>query len=106
MSLYPDPLPFSSTGLPDSPELERELAAAFGWDDESPVDIDAHYESYCRRQAEDELLASYPGLCDKPDADLIALIADPLPVSDADEVAAVAAILIERRLTGAHPRVH
>ena len=56
--------------------------------------------------AEDELLVKYRGLTGQPDAALIELIADPPALfGDADEVTAVAAIVLERRLAGTMPRV-
>ena len=96
---------FAPVALPDSPDLEREMAEAFGWDvPPSEEEMDRDYAA--RRCDEAELLAAYPGLHDKPDAFLIDLIANPPALmGDADEVAAVAAILLERRLAGTAPRV-
>ena len=38
-------------GLPDNPHLEREMARAFRWDDEeSPEEVQAHYEAWLSRQ--------------------------------------------------------
>lgn len=59
-----------------------------------------------RRCDEQELIDAHPSLVDASDFALIELISDPeaaAAVGDADEVSAVAAILIERRLAGVCP---
>ena len=39
-------------GLPDSPSLEMEMAAAFGWGvEESPEEVEAHYQEWLARQS-------------------------------------------------------
>lgn len=91
---------FAPAGLPDSPDLEREMAEAFGWD-VPPTDEQAEADYAARQCDEAELLAKYPGLACRTDAELIELIADPLPFPDADEAAAAAAVLLERRWAGA-----
>jgi hypothetical protein len=70
----------------------------------SDEQTDAEYAA--RRCDEQELLDRYCGLLDKPDDELIGLVADPPALMvDADEVAAAAAIILERRLSGLWPRV-
>ena len=102
---YYEEVGFAPAALPDSPDLEREMAEAFGWD-VPPTEEQMDRDYAARRCDEAELLAAYPGLHDKPDVFLIDLIASPPALmGDADEVAAVAAILLERRLAGATPRV-
>jgi hypothetical protein len=65
---------------------------------------DAEYAA--RRCDEQELLDRYCGLLDKPDDELIELVADPPALmADADEVAAAAAIILERRLSGLWPSI-
>src|SRR5215204_3122311 len=88
-----------AAALLDSPNLKMEMAAAFGWD-EPPTDEQAEADYAAERCDEEELLAMYPGLRDRPDAELIEMIADPLPFGDADEAAAAAAIILARRLSG------
>ena len=81
-------------------EVAAEMAKAFGWD-VPPTDEELEAQYAARRCDEEELLARFPGLYDKPDGELIALVAEPLPVfSDRDEVAAAAAIILQRRLDG------
>jgi hypothetical protein len=63
-------------------------------------------EYAAKRCDEQELLDRYVGLLDKPDAELIDLIADPPALmSDADEVVAAAAIVLQRRIDGLWRRV-
>ena len=67
-------------------------------------DLERQYAS--RRCDEQELLDRYPGLLDQGDADLIEIVADPLALmGDVDEVVAVAAIILQRRLVGMLPSV-
>ena len=94
-------IPFTG-GIPD--DVAAEMSQAFGWD-EPPTEEPGEAEYANRRCDEEELLRKYPGLRDRTDQELITLIADPLPLPDADEVAAAAAILLERRLNGADRRI-
>ena len=96
---------FSSAALPDSPDLEREMAEAFGWD-VPPTEEELEEQYAAAKCDEAELLAKYPGLRDQPDDFLISLIADPPALmEDADEATAAAAILLQRRIDGAMPSV-
>lgn len=87
-----------SDALPDSPDLEREMAEAFGWDID-PTEAEMEQQYAAMKCDEADLLARHPGLSGATDQTLIDLIADPAGGEDSDELAAVAAILLERRLT-------
>lgn len=86
-----------SDALPDSPDLEREMAEAFGWDAD-PTDEQMEADYAARQCDESDLLARYPDLQAMDSDALIALVDNPRPGDDRDEVNAVVAILITRRL--------
>lgn len=84
-----------SDALPD--DVEAEMAAAFGWDVEATnEETDAHYGATKCDAA--DLIARHPHLVAATDDQLIDLIGEPSDEPDADEKAAVAAILIAQRL--------
>lgn len=91
-----------SDGLPD--DVAAEMAAAFGWD-EPPTDDELEADYAARRCDEEELLARFPGLRDRSDQELITVVAYPPDGPDGDEMAAAAAIILERRLSGVDRRV-
>lgn len=64
----------------------------------SPLNPDAAFDAAARA----ELLERYPGLWKRTDEDLIGIIGDPFTrlMSDADELVAACAIILERRLAG------
>lgn len=68
----------------------------------SDVETDDAYAS--RRCDEAEILAKFPGLQDRPDDELISIVADGpaivLPGEDADEITAAATIVLQRRIDG------
>lgn len=70
----------------------------------SPAVVDAE-DAYARHCAEDDLIARHPILFVKSDAYLISAIANPIGADDDDEVAAVAAIILQRRLDGILPSI-
>jgi hypothetical protein len=89
------------------------MAAAFGWD-EPPTDEQAEADYAAEQcaaavaadpydfEAAADLVAKFPGMGLMSDAELIEIVADPPTLmGDCDEVVAVAAILLEQRLTAA-----
>ncbi len=70
-----------------------------------PSVVDAEAEYAAQRRDEAELIAKFPGLRDKTDAELITAVADPfaLPGEDPDEIAAAAAVVLAERLDGVTP---
>lgn len=78
-------------GLPDSPDLEREMSEAFGYD-VPPTDEQMEDDYAARRCDEAELVAKFPGIKDKSDAELIEVVA----TGDDEHAAAAASVLADR----------
>ena len=88
--------PRPSDALIDS--VAAEMAEAFGWDVE-PTEEETEAQYAASRCDEAELLARYPGLQTQSDSFLIEFVGNPPGIRDDDEVIAVAAILLTRRLS-------